>query len=576
MAKYNGFGATAVAVMAIAGIGAMTAGPAAGATPTPPAVQPTTVPAAPAPTAPVEVKVQAWNMYQLPNILNTVSGTQADSDARVRASIDQLAASGADVLLLSEVNGTAGRAILDGLKEQGYTYQTPRLGESCAGVYGACSDALWSVNGGVAVVSKYPIAQSEQYVYTNYAPLAPDMFANKGAVMARIEKDGQQFWVVAMHTQADDTINDRASRTHEIRMKQAAELRRFVDTFAAEGAPVIYGGDFNTEYFAGKKRPDGQGLSEFEQLVARSGITLFDPGALPFTYDSVTNRLVANQGYKGYRDTLDYVGTTGGAAVRWVQIPVAGSNPVSDHEPVIGYFEITRADGTVVRTGVDPRALNPGPIERAVYFVRNSLETATRIVLIAVEDTIAAVQKVVADVFRPAVATVTAARTDVAASDGAEPGADRAAAQVLPGSSVSGAETVRTSSAALSGATPEAATAPSGVTPVRSSASGSDSPTVEPAPSPAATSSDAAAPTAPTTARASSSQASAESTPAGTSAASAPQSSASGSTATEAASAGSPAAAAEATGATSATSRGAAQESGSASAAETVKTVSAS
>ena len=174
MARRGGIGATAVAVMAVAGISAMTAAPAAAATTAaPPAVRPAPAPAAPAPAAPVEVKVQAWNMYQLPNILNAVSGTQADSDARVRASVDQLAASGADVLLLSEVNGTAGRAILDGLRAQGYNYQTPRLGESCAGVFGACSDALWSVNGGVAVVSKYPIAQSEQYVYTNYAPLAP-------------------------------------------------------------------------------------------------------------------------------------------------------------------------------------------------------------------------------------------------------------------------------------------------------------------------------------------------------------------------------------------------------------------
>ncbi|KXP09683.1 hypothetical protein AXK57_12575 [Tsukamurella pulmonis] len=464
MAKYNGFGATALAVMAIAGIGAMTAGPAAGSTPAQvPGVRADVVPAAPAPAAPVEVKVQAWNMYQLPNILNLVTGTQADSDARVRASVEQLAASGADVLLLSEVNGTAGRAILDGLKEQGYTYQTPRLGESCSGVFGACSDALWSVNGGVAVVSKFPIAQSEQYVYTNYAPLAPDMFANKGAVMARIEKDGQQFWVVAMHTQADDTINDRASRTHEIRMLQAAELRRFVDTFAADGAPVIYGGDFNTEYFAGQGRRDAQGLTEFQQLVARSGINLFDPGALPYTYDAVTNKLVANQGYAGYRDTLDYVGTTGGATVRWVQIPVAGAEPVSDHEPVTGYFEITRADGSVVRTGVDPRALNPGPIERAVYFVRSSLETATRIVLLAVEDAVTAVQEFVADIIRPGVATVTAPVV-AAGPDPAGRDADEGATKAGDGTDADGATAGEAGATASSTSTRES-TSPSATVP---------------------------------------------------------------------------------------------------------------
>lgn len=491
MARRGGLGATAVAVMAVAGISAMTAAPAAAATTAvPPVVRPAPAPA-PAPAAPVEVKVQAWNMYQLPNILNAVSGTQADSDARVRASVDQLAASGADVLLLSEVNGTAGRAILDGLREQGYTYQTPRLGESCAGVFGACSDALWSVNGGVAVVSKYPIAQSEQYVYTNYAPLAPDMFANKGAVMARIEKDGQEFWVVAMHTQADDTINDRASRTHDIRMKQAAELRRFVDTFAADGAPVIYGGDFNTEYFAGKGRPDAQGLTEFQQLVARSGIDLFDPGALPFTYDSVTNTLVAKQGYTGYRDTLDYVGTTGGAKVRWVQIPVAGADPVSDHEPVIGYFEITRADGSIVRTGVDPRALNPSAVERAVYFVQNSLETAVRIVLIAVEDAITQVQKVVADVFRPAGPTVTAApagTAGVASSDAASgDGAARTAEPAAPAatSSAFGADDAAGPSSGARPVSVEPATTPVSATSAPLDAVGASTP--EPAPSGPAT-----------------------------------------------------------------------------------------
>ncbi|GAB3127960.1 hypothetical protein GCM10027289_06270 [Tsukamurella serpentis] len=377
-------GAVAVAAMAatMAMVSPTGSGSAAAAAPGP---KPEAVTATALPRN--QVKVEAWNLYQLPDVLNILAGDRAGPEARAAAALERLKSSDADILTLSEVNGSNGKKILEELREK-YPYQTVRLADSCVGVYGACSDAPWSVNGGVAIVSKYPIVDTQQYVYRNYSSLAPDAFANKGAVLARIDKDGEQFWVVSTHTQADDTIDDAAARTHELRRRQAQELRAFVETFVAPGAPVIYGGDFNVEYFRGQDKRDAQGRSEFEQIKALSGINLFDPGKLPFTFDSAFNPLVRPI---GYRDTLDYVGTSGAAQMGGVRVPGLGADPASDHNPVTGTAVLTGFDGSIVRTGADPNRLNATPLERVTYFVYDAVTTTYRMVVMAVEKAVAKV-----------------------------------------------------------------------------------------------------------------------------------------------------------------------------------------
>ena len=118
-----------------------------------------------------------------------------------------------------------------------------------------------SSTGGVVIGSRWPILREDQHVYRgscNYA----DCLAAKGVKYARIEKTAncnaygvcgagaggkpvkKIFNIFATHMQAWDEAEAQQDRLH-----QAAQMRDFVKTQGVpEGEPVIYAGDFNTDF----------------------------------------------------------------------------------------------------------------------------------------------------------------------------------------------------------------------------------------------------------------------------------------------------------------------------------------
>ncbi len=156
-----------------------------------------------------------------------------------------------DVIVFQEAFITsAHQHIVESLKEV-FPYATQIGGETCS-TEGWSSEAtnceLDSVrhqlthNSGVFILSRWPIEASHSLTYKNYrVSYTFDFMARKGAVYARINKDGNLFHVVGTHLQAD-----RAS--HDIRMAQLDEMKTWLDAFEiSKQEAVILAGDFNVD-----------------------------------------------------------------------------------------------------------------------------------------------------------------------------------------------------------------------------------------------------------------------------------------------------------------------------------------
>lgn len=293
--------------------------------------------------ASTDVSVLTFNLYQLPWIADTnTSGKQQ----RAGYAAALIRSQDADVVVLQEAFSAEAETMRTSLLTE-YPHQTPLLGQSCSAsagwtaVSGNCSNSIFVVNGGVTILSKQPITAKYQHVFNASQMWTADYNANKGVALVRIDTGDGPLWVAGTHLQADTTPSARAE-AHNVRMNQLDEINTLVNNRTG-GDPVVLAGDLNVEYYAGASRLDGAGRNEIQQAQVRSGFTVGDPSVHGYTYDGVTNPLVAAQGYASYRDTLDYLGvrTGGSATLGPVSMVTFGAGAVaSDHYPVRGTVTI--------------------------------------------------------------------------------------------------------------------------------------------------------------------------------------------------------------------------------------------
>ena len=177
-----------------------------------------------------------------------------------------------DVLMLCEVfDDDARKVILEGLKEQGYKYATCILGQGLAlpgkgmeesidqpfivdfnnSKFG--SDVHYTIggtgrggglaggfqNGGVIIVSKWPIETAREIVFKRGSP--EDKHARKGCVYAKINKNGFIYNIFGTHPEAVDKT---------IRKEQLETIAAFVKMQNIPAAePVIMAGDMNVDRY---------------------------------------------------------------------------------------------------------------------------------------------------------------------------------------------------------------------------------------------------------------------------------------------------------------------------------------
>ncbi len=168
---------------------------------------------------PHTLKVMTYNIWALPVIASHIGD---------RFDILPEYVKGYDALLLQEVfDGGRGNFLRELAKE--YPYQTKMLDKSGINIY----------DGGVVIVSRYPIVKEAQFVYPDCS--GTDCFADKGVNYAEVIKNGRAYHLFATHTASFDTDTARDYRQRQFR--QIRDLAASLDIPSNE--TVVYGGDFN-------------------------------------------------------------------------------------------------------------------------------------------------------------------------------------------------------------------------------------------------------------------------------------------------------------------------------------------
>ena len=245
-----------------------------------------------------------------------------------------------DIVVLQELysNGPAD-TLLEGAESQ-YPHQTPVLGRSQSAwdSTGGAPSAASVENGGVAVLSKWPITRQEQFVYADGCGV--DALADKGFVYVELDVDGTPVHVVGTHTQSDDSLCSDGEPA-EVRSKQLKELDAFLDgKDIPADEQVIVAGDFNVDSHS----------DEFARMLADGGMEGAERTGHLYSFDTQENSIAHDRGAENPPRDLDYVLYRKGhsapegwsnevvkeESAPWTAPDDKEYTNLSDHYPVIG------------------------------------------------------------------------------------------------------------------------------------------------------------------------------------------------------------------------------------------------
>ncbi|MET8676630.1 sphingomyelin phosphodiesterase [Streptomyces sp. NPDC004647] len=252
---------------------------------------------------------------------------------------------GNDVVVLQEAFDNSSSEALKSNAAAQYPHQTPVVGRSKSGwdtTSGAYS-SLTPEDGGVTVLSKWPIVRKEQYVYQDAC--GSDRWSNKGFVYAVLDVNGTKVHVVGTHTQSTDPGCD-AGEAAATRARQFKEIDAFLDAKAIPaGEQVMVAGDFNVDARS----------TEYASMLTDAGLAPADSRTgHPYSFDTQDNSIARDRYPDDPREDLDYVLHRQGHArpavwhnevVKEQSAPWTVSswgtdytyNNLSDHYPVTGH-----------------------------------------------------------------------------------------------------------------------------------------------------------------------------------------------------------------------------------------------
>ncbi|MEV4681111.1 sphingomyelin phosphodiesterase [Streptomyces kurssanovii] len=297
-----------------------------------------TASAAPAGAAP-GLKVLTYNAFLFSKSLYPNWGQDHRAAAIPAASFFQ----GNDVVVLQEAfDNSSSDALLRNAAAQ-YPHRTPVMGRSKDGwdATGGSYSSTTPEDGGVAVLSKWPIIRKEQYVYKDAC--GADWWSNKGFVYTVLDVNGTRVHVVGTHAQSTDPGCD-AGEAAEMRSRQFRAMDAFLD---AKNIPaseqVVVAGDFNVD----SRSP------EYTSMLADAGLAGADARTgHPYSFDTEENSIAAERYPDDPREDLDHVLHRAGHArpsgwtnevIKEVSVPWSVSSwgttytytNLSDHYPVI-------------------------------------------------------------------------------------------------------------------------------------------------------------------------------------------------------------------------------------------------
>jgi sphingomyelin phosphodiesterase len=287
---------------------------------------------------PNDFKLLQHNVFLLPEL---VSYWGQDQRADYMSTADYF--KGHDALLLNELidNGNSDM-LLENLSKE-YPYQTPVLGRSMSGwdeTRGSYSNFV-PEDGGVAIISKWPIVEKIQHVYANGCGV--DYYANKGFVYAKVQKGDKFYHLISTHAQAEDTGCDQGEGA-KIRYSQFQEINDFIKNKNIPKDEVVFiGGDFNV-----MKRDTKEYNSMLSTLNVNAPTEYLGHSS---TWDPETNS-ITGYNYPDYAPQhLDYIFVEKGhkQPSSWVNETITPKSPTwkaiyeyndySDHYPVKAYVK---------------------------------------------------------------------------------------------------------------------------------------------------------------------------------------------------------------------------------------------
>ncbi|MEU0630473.1 sphingomyelin phosphodiesterase [Streptomyces sp. NPDC005989] len=205
---------------------------------------------------------------------------------------------GNDVVVLEEAfDNSASDALLRNASAQ-YPYQTPVVGRSKSGwdATGGAYSAVTPEDGGVTVLSKWPVVRKEQHIYKDAC--GSDSWSNKGFAYVELNVGGARVHVVGTHTQSTDS-GCKAGEAAAKRSLQFKQIDAFLD---AKNIPaseqVIVAGDFNVDSHS----------SEYASMLTDAGLTAAAARTgHPYSFDTQDNSIAADRYPDDPREDLDYV-----------------------------------------------------------------------------------------------------------------------------------------------------------------------------------------------------------------------------------------------------------------------------
>ncbi|MGW7023106.1 sphingomyelin phosphodiesterase [Streptomyces decoyicus] len=257
------------------------------------AVTVTVAPSASAADSP-RLKVLSYNVFLMSKNLYPNWG----QDHRAQAIADADFFRGNDVVVLQEAFDNSSSEALKSRAAAQYPYQTPVMGRSRSGwdATGGAYSATTPEDGGVTLLSKWPVLRKEQYVYKDAC--GADYFSNKGFVYAVLDVNGTRVHVAGTHMQSTDS-GCKAGEAAADRAEQLKEMDAFLD---AKNIPadeeVMVAGDLNVDSHS----------AEYDALLSNGDLAPADSRTgHPYSFDTQENSIAKYRYPRDPREDLDYV-----------------------------------------------------------------------------------------------------------------------------------------------------------------------------------------------------------------------------------------------------------------------------
>ncbi|MEV6779637.1 sphingomyelin phosphodiesterase [Streptomyces syringium] len=296
--------------------------------------------AAPADTAVPALKVLTYNTFLFDKGLYPNWG----QDHRAKAIPAAGFFKGNDVVVLQEAFDNGASDALKAGAAGPYPYQTPVVGRSKDGwdATGGDYSTTTPEDGGVTVLSKWPIVRKEQVIF--HDACGADWWSNKGFAYVVLNVNGTKVHLVGTHAQSTDS-GCKAGEAAADRAKQFRQIDAFLDAKKIpSGEQVMVAGDLNVDLHSAEYRSmlaDG----DFAPTTARTGH--------PYSFDTKDNSIAAYRYPTDGREDLDHVlhrngharpATWGNDVVKESSAPWTVSSwgkeytytNLSDHYPVVG------------------------------------------------------------------------------------------------------------------------------------------------------------------------------------------------------------------------------------------------